>query len=46
MGDVKITHIVKWAMACAPLHSRGLAIRSLRCFNKVFVWKMVMEILE
>ena len=40
MGDVKKTHLVKWATVCTPLHSGGLAIRSN------FVWKMVMEIWE
>ena len=40
MGDVKKTHLVKWATICTPLHSGGLAIRSN------FVWKMVMEIWE
>ena len=34
MGDVKITHLVKWAMTCAPLHFGGLAIRSLEVLIK------------
>ena len=39
MGDVKKTHLVKWATVCTPLHSGGLAIRSLRTFNKALFGK-------
>ena len=38
-GDVKKTHLVKWSTICAPLHYGGLAIRSLRSFNKVLFGK-------
>ena len=37
--DVKKTHLVKWATVCTPLHSGGLAIRSLRTFNKALFGK-------
>ena len=30
---------MKWATICAPLHSGGLAIRSLRSFNKALFGK-------
>ena len=39
MGDVKKTHLVEWATVCTPLHSGGLAIRSLRSFNKALFGK-------
>ena len=39
MGDDKKTHLVKWATGCAPLQSGGLAIRSLRSFNKALFGK-------
>jgi len=39
IGDVKKTHLVIWVMICAPLHSGGLAIRSLRSFNKALFGK-------
>ena len=39
MRDDKKTHTVKWATVCAPLHSGGLAFRSLRSFNKVLFGK-------
>ena len=39
MGDVKKTHLVKWATVCAPLHLGGLAIRNLRSFNKTLFGK-------
>ena len=40
MGDVKKTHLVKWAIVCA-LHSGGLSIRSLRSFNKSLFGKLL-----
>ena len=40
MGMIKKKiHLVKWAMVCAPLHFGGLAIRSLRNFNKALFGK-------
>ena len=39
MRDVKKTHLVNWATVCTPLHSGGLAIRSLRTFNKALFGK-------
>ena len=30
-------HLVIWAKVCDPLPSGGLAIRSLRCFNKHYL---------
>ena len=40
MGMIKKKiHPVKWAMVCAPLHFGGLAIRSLRNFNKALFGK-------
>ena len=35
----KKIHLVKCSMVCAPLHFGGLAIRSLRNFNKALFGK-------
>ena len=38
-GGCYKNHLVKWATVCAPLHFGGLAIRSLRSFNKALFGK-------